>query len=224
MKARTSVLLLLAAIVAIGLWHAVDEQAPLRRALTPADSSAATKPDEADDGLRMQDANTATELAAATQAQHAADAALAATRPAARFQPRQMSAANQQRVDKFIAIMEGPDNPSAAYITGVKERLASEAPDAPWARQIQTDLDESFAKHASLLNNLEIADAQCAATVCTFTAVAPVDSTNAPGTDWQTFIAQTFSQPHWRAQLRTTSTAVGGVDGKTVYVTYFERK
>lgn len=226
MKTRTSMLLLLATvIVAFCVWHAVDERAPFHDRLGAGDlgdtpgHAAGNAGQDLDDGLSVGALST-------KQEQRVADTA--ATRstagPAARFHPRQLSADNQQRIQTLLQKLEAPENPSMAYMLDVKERLANEEPDAAWGRKVRMNLDEDFARLPGLLHNLEVSDVQCAKSVCAIYAVSPVDSTDAPGTDWQRFLGETFGQPQWRTELEPRSTVVSSVDGRVVYITYAERK
>jgi hypothetical protein len=218
MKPRTSILLLLAtAMAGLAVWHVVDERAPFRNRADAVDALAAAQGDGNGGGFAVG-------ALGMDQEQKAADAAIAAAGPAARFHPRAPSADNQRRIDSALATLQGDDHPTADYVKRINERLASEKPDVDWGRRVQMDLDAAYARQASLLHNLEVADSHCAQTVCALYAVAPGDSTQAPGADWQRFLGETFGQPQWRDQLTPKMTTVMTVDGRVVYVTYVERK
>lgn len=218
------------AAAALGSWYVLDGRSSLSRSSVAMEASI----DEARDSAADKAGADADVVADASRvpAADAASAAGSATPQAidapkgSRFHPRQMSADSQRRVDQFIATLTGTRSPTASYVKEVSARLANEKPDAAWGRDIQTVLDDGYASHASLVHNLEVASAQCAVTVCAFTAVAPVENPQAPGTDWQRFIYDAFSDPQWRDQVggMSTTTSVSTVDGHTVYVTYFERK
>lgn len=227
MKPRTSILLLLVTVIAaVVVWHVVDERAPFRSGPAGIDALADTPAmgiDGQGEGQEGGGGFTVGALAA-SQEQGAADATVAVTGPAARFHPRPLSPANQQRIQTALMQLQGPDNPSVDYVKRVADRLANETPDTDWGRQVQMDLADDYAKRASLLHNLEIADAQCAQTVCALYAVGPNDSTQAPGADWQRFLGDAFGQPQRREQLTPKMTTVMSVDGRVVYVTYVERK
>lgn len=227
MKPRTSILLLLGTVIAaVAVWHLVDERAPFRSDPAGSDAFAAT-PEVAVDGHgegQEGGGGFTVGALAASQEQGAADATVAVTGPAVRFHPRPLSAANQQRIQTALTQLQGPDNPSGDYVKRVTDRLANETPDVEWGRRVQMDLADDYAQRASLLHNLEIADAQCAQTVCALYAVAPSDSTESPGADWQRFLGDAFGQPQRRDQLTPKMTTVMSVDGRVVYVTYVERK
>jgi len=227
MKPRTSVLLLLGTVIAaVAVWHLVDERAPFRSDPAGSDALAATPEmgvDGPGEGQEGGGGFTVGALAVA-QEQGAADATVAVTGPATRFHPRPLSAANQQRIQTALTQLQGSDNPSVDYVKRVMDRLATETPDVEWGRRVQMDLADDYAQRASLLHNLEIADAQCAQTVCALYAVAPTDTTESPGADWQRFLGDAFGQPQRRDQLTPNMTTVMSVDGRVVYVTYVERK
>ncbi|SKC65473.1 hypothetical protein [Pseudoxanthomonas indica] len=225
MKPRTSMMLLLGVVIAaMAVWHVVDERAPFRSRSAGADALAATHDPQIANGEQDATDGFAVGALGATQEQVAADVAVAAAGPATRFHPRPLSADNQQRVDAALAQLQGPDAPTSDFVKRITDRLANETPDVDWGRRVQMDLEDDFAKRASVLHNLEIADAQCAQSVCALYAVAPGDNPQAPGADWQRFMSDTFGQPQRRNQLTPQMTSVMVIDGRVVYVTFVERK
>lgn len=222
MQARTAWMLLIVAVLAIvALWHARDRDAPLWRLThsSPTGEARAT-------GTAAAPARTAAGGArlSGTHAESADTSAVIPTQSSGgRFHPRAMSADNRARVDKHLKRLMDPSDPSVAYVLDVEDRLAHEATDPQWTDRMRMDLDDAYAGNPALLHNLEV-ETQCVATVCSLSAVAPLESTQTPGTDWQAFIYGTFAQPQWRNRVTPKMTTVTGVDGRTVYLTYLERK